>query len=327
MRVLTRADLERLLRPLDVVDALAAAFRDYADGVVTVPPRTSLPVGDAGLLLVMPAAIAPGTAGSALGTKLVTFYPGNRALGHPTHLAVYVLMDAPTGQPLALMEATSLTGLRTGATSALAARHLARADSRRLTCFGTSVQAAHQIQCLAAVLRLEHVSIVGRDATRAAAFATTLQKELGIPVVVVTDPRAAVHNADVVTCATTATTPLFPGDALRPGTHVDAVGAFQPAHRELDTATLRRARVVVESYAGVLGAAGELVIPIAEGALGRDLVAAELAEIVSGRRPGRRAPEEITVFKSVGFALEDLAAARLAYNRAIAENAGAEIEL
>jgi len=327
MRILARADLERLLRPLDVVDALAAAFRDYADGAVTVPPRTSLPVGDAGLLLLMPAAIAPGTAASALGTKLVTFYPGNRALGHPTHLAVYVLMDASTGQPLALMEAALLTGLRTGATSALAARHLARVDSRRLTCFGTSVQAEHQIQCLAAVLRLEHVSVVGRDATRAASFAARMQKELGIPVTVVSDPVAAARDADVVTCATTATTPLFPGDALRPGTHVDAVGAFQPAHRELDTATLRRARVVVESYAGVLGTAGELMIPMAEGALGRDHVAAELAEIVSGRRPARRAAEEITVFKSVGFALEDLAAARLAYNRAMAENAGTEIEL
>ena len=327
MRILARADVERLLRPLDVVDALAAAFRGYADGAVTVPPRTSLPVDEAGLLLAMPAAMTPGTAAGALGTKLVTFYPGNRALGHPTHLAVYVLMDATTGQPLALMEATSLTGLRTGATSALAARHLARANSRRLTCFGTSVQAEHQIQCLAAVLRLEHVSVVGRDANRAAAFAARMQKKLGIPVAFVTDPVAAVRDADVVTCATTSTTPLFPGDALRPGTHVDAVGAFQPAHRELDTATLHRAHVVVESYAGVLPTAGELVIPIAEGALERDHVAAELAEIVSGRRPGRRAAEEITVFKSVGFALEDLAAAGLAYNRAIAENAGTEIEL
>jgi alanine dehydrogenase len=327
VRILGRADLERLLRPLEVVEALAAAFRDYAAGTVTVPPRTTLAVGDAGLLLLMPAAIAPGAGEGGLGTKLVTFYPGNRARGEPTHLAAYVLMDAATGRPLALMEGTVLTGLRTGATSALAARHLARPDSRRLTCFGTSVQAAHQLQALAAVLRLERVRVLGRDAGRTAAFAARMRKTLGIPVEVGGDAAAAVGEADVVTCATTATTPLFPGEALRPGTHVDAVGAFQPQHRELDTRTLQRARVVVESYAGVLPTAGELVIPIAEGALGRDHVAAELAEVVSGRRPGRTSAEEITVFKSVGFALEDLAAARLAYNRAMAENVGTEIAL
>jgi ornithine cyclodeaminase/alanine dehydrogenase-like protein (mu-crystallin family) len=237
-------------------------------------------------------------------------------------------MDAPTGRPLALMEGTYLTGLRTGATSALAARHLARPDSRRLVCFGTSVQAAHQLECLAAVLRPERVSVAGRDAGRAAAFAARMAGMLGVTVEVARDTTAAVSEADVVTCATTSPTPLFSGDLLRPGTHVDAVGAFQPQNRELDAVTLRRARVVVESYAGVLPTAGEIVLAMAEGALGPESgVAAELAEVVSGQRPGRTAPEEITVFKSVGFALEDLAAARLAYNRAMAESLGTEIEL
>ena len=327
MRILSRADVERLLRPLDVIEALAGAFRDFAAGAATVPPRTTLPVGDAGLLLLMPAALTPAGVPTGLGTKLVTFYPGNRTLGHPTHLAAYVLLDAPTGRPLALMEGTYLTGLRTGATSALAARHLARPDSRRLVCFGTSVQAAHQLECLAAVLRPERVSVAGRDAGRAAAFAARMAATLGVTVEVARDTTAAVREADVVTCATTSTTPLFSGDLLRPGTHVDAVGAFQPQHRELDAVTLRRARVVVESYAGVLPTAGEIVLAISEGALAREHIAAELAEVVSGRRPGRATPEEITVFKSVGFALEDLAAARLAYNRAVAENVGTEIEL
>ena len=329
MRILSRADLDRLLRPAEVIEALAEAFRDFAAGAVTVPPRTTLPVGERGLLLLMPAAITPagGSLPTGLGTKLVTFYPGNRDLGHPTHLAAYVLMDAPTGRPVALMEGTFLTGLRTGATSALAARHLARPDSRRLVCFGTSVQAEHQLDCLAAVLPVERVSVLGRDAERAAAFAARMQKHLGVPVGVTRDAATALSQADVVTCATTSTTPLFAGTALRPGTHVDAVGAFQPQHRELDATTLRRARVVVESYAGVLPAAGEVLLAIAEGALAREHIAAELAEVVSGRRPGRTAPEQITVFKSVGFALEDLAAARLAYNRAVADNVGTEIDL
>jgi len=323
MRILSRADVERLLRPLDLIEALAAAFRDYAAGAVTVPPRTTLAVSDAGLLLLMPAAITPGESGGGLGTKLVTFYPRNRERGEPTHLAAYVLLDAATGRPLALLEGTYLTGLRTGATSALAARHLARRDSRRLVCFGTSVQAQHQLECLAAVLTLERVSVLGRDGRRAAAFAARMGQALGVAVEAVGDPAAAVREADVVTCATTSPTPLFGGDTLTPGTHVDAVGAFQPQYRELDEATLRRARVVVESYAGVLATAGGLVIP----ALGREHVAAELAEVVSGRRPGRTAADEITVFKSVGFALEDLAAARLAYNRAMVEHVGTEIDL
>jgi ornithine cyclodeaminase len=196
-----------------------------------------------------------------------------------------------------------------------------------VVCFGTSVQAEHQLECLAAVLPPERVSVLGRDAGRAAAFAARMQKALGVPVEAVRDAAVAVREADVVTCATTSTTPLFPGEALRPGTHIDAVGAFQPQHRELDGATLRRARVVVESYAGVLTTAGEIVLALAEGAFTREHVAAELAEVVSGRRPGRTAAGELTVFKSVGFALEDLAAARLAYNRAVIENVGTEIEL
>jgi alanine dehydrogenase len=330
MRILGRGDLERLLRPLDVVEALDAAFRDYAAGAVTVPSRTTLAVGDLGLLLVMPAAIAPGrgeVAAGALGTKVVTFYAGNRERGYPTHLAAYVLLEPTTGRPLALMEGTFLTGLRTGATSALAARHLARADSRHIVCFGTSVQAEHQLRALASVLRLERVTVLGRDPGRAGAFAARMRAELRMPVEIGRDVIAAVRAADVVTCATTATTPLFPGEAPQPGTHVDAVGAFQPQNRELDSLTVRRARVIVESYAGVLPTAGELVFALAEGAIGRDHVAAELAEVVSGRCPGRTSPEEITLFKSVGFALEDLAAARLAYNRAMTENVGTEIEL
>jgi len=255
MRVLGRAEIERLLPPLDVVEALDAAFREYAAGAVTVPPRATLAVGDAGLLMLMPAASVTAPGGGALGVKLVTFYAGNRARGHPTHMAVYVLLDAGTGRPLALLEAAGLTGLRTGATSALAARHLARPDSRRLACFGTSVQAAHQLHALAAVLRLERVTVLGRDPGRAAAFAARMQAALGVPVDAGRDPAAAVREADVVTCATTATTPLFPGEALRPGAHVDAVGAFQPRHRELDGVTVRRARVVVESHAGVPAAA------------------------------------------------------------------------
>lgn len=330
MLVLTRADLERVLAPRDVIDALAEAFRRQAAGRTFIPQRGVLPVGDDGMLLVMPAVSrpAPGThEAGGLGAKLVTYYPRNRDRGQPTHLASYVLMDHATGGPLALLEASFITALRTGATSALAAKHLARPDSRSLACFGTSVQAGWQLRCLAAVVPLARAVVLGRDQERARAFADAMARELGVTVETGRDPALAVGAADIVTCATTSPTPLFAGADLRPGTHVDAVGAFRPAEREVDTETVRRARVVVDAYSAALAEAGDLLIPLAEGAIAREHVVAELCELVTGARIGRTGPADVTLFKSVGFALEDLATATLAYHRARARGIGVEVAL
>lgn len=330
MLVLTAADLAGLLAPGEVVEALADAFARQAAGRAVVPPRTAVPVGGDALLLVMPAAVgadpaAPAAGGAALGAKLVTFHPGNRARGLPTHLACSILLEPATGRLLALLDAALLTGLRTGATSALAARFLARPDSHRLACFGTSVQAGFQLRCLAAVLPVRHVTVLGRDPDRARAFAAAMERELGVAVEVGTDPARAVAGADVVTCATTSPRPLFSGRQAPAGVHVDAVGAFRPTDREVDTDLVRRARVVVESYDGVLATAGDLLIPLGEGAIGRDHVAAELAELVTGAQAGRTGDDEVTLFKSVGWALEDLAVARLAWDRARKAGVGTEV--
>jgi ornithine cyclodeaminase/alanine dehydrogenase-like protein (mu-crystallin family) len=321
--VLSRADLERLLRPADVVDALEAAFRLQAAGGVQVPRRTGLPAAEDGVLLVMPAALR----GEALGTKLVTVYTGNRQRGRPTLHAAYVLIDGRTGEPRAFLEGTFLTAIRTGAASALAARHLARPDARRVVCFGAGAQAAFQLLCLAIVRRVERVAVVGRDPARARAFAAAMRGRLGVPVDVASDARAAVREADIVTCATTSPTPVVRGEDLRPGTHVDLVGAFRPSEREADTEAVRRARVVVDTYAGALEEAGDLLIPMREGAIDRDHVVAELAELVTGARSGRTDPAQITLFKSVGWALEDLATARLACDRAAGAGVGTEVQL
>jgi ornithine cyclodeaminase/alanine dehydrogenase-like protein (mu-crystallin family) len=323
--ILGRADLELLLEPRGLTDALAEAFAAHAAGRTRVPPRTTVAVTDDGVLLLMPAA-APAESGLALGTKLVTFYAGNHARGVPTIQAIYVLMEGTSGRPLALLEGGFLTGLRTGAASALAARHLARKTARRLVCFGAGVQAGFQIRCLAAELPIERVEVVGRDDVRARRFAEWWTTQLGLPVVVAADAAAAVAAADVITCATTATAPLFDGRRLAPGAHVDAVGAFQPTVRELDSETVRRARVVVD-HPGAVDSAGDLVIPLKEGVVGRDHVGGDLADLVSGRVAGRTRPDEITLFKSVGFALEDLAAASLAYTRAKERGVGREVSL
>ena len=326
MLVLTRADLERVLAPLDVVEAMDAAFRRYGDGLCTVPPRSTTPVGQDGVLLTMPAAFSDGAA-RGLGVKQVSVYPDNRVRGHPTLYATYILMDGASGAPLALLEGTYLTGIRTGATSALAARLLARPEARRVACFGAGVQARFQLLCLAALRPLERVDVIGRNPDRARAFAESMRETLGIPVEPCDDPHRATRQAHLIVCATTSPTPVVFGADLTPGTHVDAVGAFRPTERELDGEAIRRARVVVDTYAGALEEAGDVLIPLGDGIIDRAHVAAELAEIVTGRRPGRRSDEEITVFKSVGFALEDLAAARLAYDRGRAQGIGKEVNL
>ena len=327
MLVLSRGDLERVLPPAAVIEAMAAVFRLHAEGRAVAPLRTGMPIGDGGVLLLMPAAVGEAGAPAVAGTKLVSVQPANRARGKPTIYASYVLVDGATGQPLAHLEGTYLTGVRTGATSALAARLLARANARRVTCFGAGVQAGFQLTCLAAVRPLERVAIVGRDPVRARAFARAIAERLAVPVEVADDARTAVRDADIVTCATTSATPVVFGADLSPGTHLDLVGAFRPGDREADTEALRRARVVVDTYDAALAAAGDVLIPLREGAFDRTHISAELAEVLVGIKPGRVRADEITVFKSVGWALEDLAAARLAYNRARSAGLGTEVHL
>jgi alanine dehydrogenase len=324
MRVLGGEDLERLLAPADVIRAVEGAFREHAAGRARTLPRAVLPMRGAGLFLAMVGSLPRRR---ALGTKLVTVVGANRGRGLPTLHATYLLTDPETGVPLALMEAGFLTAIRTGAASALAARYLARRDSKAVVCFGAGVQARYQLLCLQAIFPVERVSVVGRSPGRARAFAARMARELGIPVEATRDRRAAVAGADLVTCATTSRTPVFDGRDARPGTHVDAVGAFRATTREVDTTLVRRAYVAVDTYEGAWEEAGDLLIPIKAGAITRRHVRAELAELVSRRKRGRTTREEITLFKSVGFALEDAATARLAYDRAVAANVGTEVAL
>jgi alanine dehydrogenase len=319
--ILGRADLEAVLKPRELIDALERGFADHAAGRCRIPPRTTVPVTDDGVLLLMPA-----VDDVAVGTKLVAFYSGNQARGVPTIHATYVLMDGATGRPLAFLEGGFLTGLRTGAASALAARYLARKDVRSLVCFGAGVQAGFQLRCLTAELPIERITVIGREPGRARRFADAWREFLGLPVTVGIDPDAAVADADVITCATTAATPLFDGRRLKTGAHVDAVGAFQPTVREVDGETVRRARVVVDQP-GTIDNAGDIAIPIKDGVVTSAHVVGDLASVVSGAVAGRTRPDEITLFKSEGFALEDLVAARLAYERATARGLGREVAL
>lgn len=301
-------DLHRVLDTPSLVDALAEGFRSGAESPVRHVHETAPASG--GRLLLMPA----WRPGEATGVKIVTVYPGNRARGVPTVGALYVLLDGDTGHPAALLDGEALTLLRTGAASALAARHLARADAKTLVVVGTGHLAPYMARAHAAVRPIERILVWGRTFEHAAAVAQGLAED-GFPAAAVTDLRGALAVADVVTCATTATAPIVCGADVRPGTHVDLAGGFTPGMREADDDLVARAEVYVDTRAGALAEAGDLVQPIAAGRIDAGHVRGELADLVRYRVSGRTRADAVTLFKSVGTALEDLAAAQLALAR------------
>ena len=287
-----------------------AALRDAFRVGANSPVRSSYPVTAAGdRLLLMPA-----WAGDSLGVKIVTVFPANRARGLASVSALYLLLDGATGHPLALIDGEALTLRRTAAASALAATYLARQNSKRLLVVGTGALAPYMAAAHCAVRPIERVLVWGRSVAHARATAARLGAD-SLPAEVCADLAAGLAAADIVTCATTAREPLVRGALVRPGTHVDLVGAFTPEMRESDDELVQRAEVFVDTFAGALQEAGDLVQPIAAGAIARGHVRAELADLVSGRHPGRQTGEAVTLFKSVGTALEDLCAARLVYER------------
>lgn len=292
-------DLRRALPMGAAIDALERAF----GGALPHAPLRSHAETPGGALLLMPAAGAEG-----VGVKLVTVTPSNPGRGLPLLHALYALFDTATQAPLAILDGAALTALRTGAVSGLATRHLARPDAARLVVFGAGVQARAHVEAMRAVRALERVVVVSRTRERAEALAAEIRAsgppaEVGAP--------EAVAEADLVCTCTTSPTPVFEGELLAPGAHVNAVGAYTPQTRELDAETILRARVVVETREVAMAEAGDLLIPMREGRIGPDHVVADLSEVVRGAVV-RRSAEDVTVFESVGAAFEDLVVARAA---------------
>jgi ornithine cyclodeaminase/alanine dehydrogenase-like protein (mu-crystallin family) len=299
-------DAETLRRTLPMtaaIDALEAAFG--ADRLPEAPLRTHVETGT-GSLLLMPAFGEPG-----VGVKLVTLTGSNPDRGLPFIHAIYALFDAQTQAPVALLDGAALTAIRTAAVSGLATRHLARPDASRLAIFGAGVQARSHLEAMRAVRPLAHVVIVSRTSDRAAALADEA-RTAGLNARV--GSAADVADRDLVCTCTTSETPVFDGTLLPSGAHVNAVGAYRPDMRELDTEAVRRARVVVETREAAMEEAGDLLIAIKEGAVDEDHVVADLSEVVRGA-PVRRSDEDVTLFKSVGVAFEDLVVARAAVDR------------
>lgn len=287
-----------------LVDALRKAFAEPAH----VPRRHAHDLSGQGTLLLMPA----WQTGGSLGVKLVSVMPGNRERGLPTVHALYVLMDAQTGVPLALMDGEQLTLRRTAAVSALASSRLSRADSRSLLLVGSGRLAPEMAVAHCAVRAIERVLLWGRDPDKVA-DAVRRTRAAGLPesVELLAAPslQQGCAAADIICCATTSTVPLIHGNWVQPGTHIDLVGGFRPDMREADDALICRASLFVDTAEGALAEAGDLVQPLQSGRLQRSAVLAELADLASGEHTGRRNAQEITLFKSVGSALADLASA------------------
>ena len=329
IRVLSASDIRRALTARDAVAAMRAAFAELSGGTAAVPVRSHLET-NRGLLLVMPAVLG---GQPSLGTKVVSVFPDNPARGAPAVQGATLLFDAETGCARALLDGASLTATRTAAGSALATELLASPDADVLAVFGAGAQGRSHVELLARTRRLREVRIVScsgvsaeRLAARLAEAADTLVPDDGTgppPVIrAVRDPAEALDGAGLVVTATTSTRPVFDARRLQAGAHVNAVGSYRPDMQEIDADIVRRARVVVDQRAAAWAEAGDLIVALQAGLIGREAVDAELGEIVNGDAPVGRGDRDYTLFESVGNAAQDIAIAEAALARAERDGIG-----
>jgi alanine dehydrogenase len=325
--VLGRTDTESLLDLDALRDALRPAMEDVSSGRASMPARIAAAVPSGGLLAAMPA-YAP--TGGGLMTKLVSLFPGNSGTSLPTHQALVIVFSAESGEPLALLDGTSITTFRTAAGSALSAELLARPDARTLAILGTGVQARAHAEAMMRVRPIHQIRVAGRNRARAASLASALQDTLGVHAQAVDTYQEACADADLVCAATHSPVPVVKREFLNPGVHVTSVG-YNTDGREVDSATVASALVVVESVAAVLApppaGCNDLRLPIEEGLIEPGHIHAEIGELLTGAKAGRTSPDQITLYKSVGVAAQDAAAADLVLTAARRQGLGVTIDL
>lgn len=320
LRILSAADVRSAVDMPTAIACVREAFASLSRGEADVPVRVALPI-EGGVSLFMPGALP--AAGQAA-AKVVSVAPDNPARGLPAIHALVLVLDPVTGRTRAVMDGTWLTALRTGAAGGVAADLLARPDARVLTVFGSGVQARTQVEAARCVRAIEEVRIVSLSRPSAEVFAAELAD---VNAEVFTDPGAALAGADIVVTATDSATPVFDGSLVEEGTHVTGVGSYTLEMREVDTTLVRRARVFVDQVAAAMAEAGDIVGPIEDGDVGPDVIVGEIGEVVAGTLPGRTGPSDITFFKSVGNAVQDVAVAGRVCAVAEARGLGTLVEL
>lgn len=302
LRILTAADVRSCMGMEGAIEAMKTAFAQLSSGEAVMPDRISI-ASDGGVSLFMPGYLPRE---GHLAAKVVSVFGDNRSRGLPVIQGVVLVLDSATGAPAALMDGAYLTALRTGAASGLATDLLAVPTASVLTVFGAGPQARAQVEAVRAVRPIREIRLLSRSKVSAEVLAEEVS---GVDVRVMDDPERAVRGAHVIVTATDSQTPVFPGRAADPGVHVNAIGAFTPVMREVDSDLVARAKVVVDARASVLLEAGDLIQAINDGVFSLQDIHAEIGEVVAGSVPGRENSEEITLFKSVGSAAQDVAIA------------------
>lgn len=328
MLVLTRSDLKRLVPMTEAIELMKVAFTELSAGRAVLPLRTVLEI-EPGVssTLVMPAYLPEV---GALGFKVISIFTKNPQRGLPTGNAMVCMLDAETGVPAALLNGAFLTALRTGAVSGAATDLLARKDARTLTVVGAGVQGVTQALAVCAVREIDAVTVVYRSDASWTRFMESVERdwpELSGKIRGTTDVEAAVRGADVICAATTSKTPVFDAAWVKPGTHINGVGSFTPEMQEIPAGTVAQARVIVDHRESILAEGGDIIIPLQAGTFGEDHIVAELGELAAGSAIGRTSDDELTFFKSVGNAVQDIVVAKRAIDRAVKGGIGQEISL
>jgi len=325
MLVLSEKEIRRLVDIDELIAALEEAHIQFSTGSAVMPVRQVTPLPEiSGRITSMPAYLA---ADRALGMKIVTYFKDNARFGLPAILATVQLYSADTGKLAAVLDGTYLTAIRTACASAMATKALANADAPVLGILGAGVQARAHIEALSKNRNIQKIKIYSPSGASARKLKEDLESKVKLPIEPAESAENAVRGADLVVTVTTAATPILAREWLKPGAHINAVGSHRPDLRELDGATLKAAKVVVDSREAIMSECGDALLAIKEGAIDATHLSTEVGEVLAGRKPGRTKANEITIYKSVGIAIQDVAAARLVYRRALEQKAGVEVEV
>ncbi len=325
MLILSQSEVERLLPMRECIEVMASTLAALARGDAVLPLRTMILIPDStDVFAVMPAYLgAPPT----IGAKIITYFPRNHGTQYDSHQGAVLLFDPGTGSLAAILDATAVTTIRTAAVTAVATRLLARRDASTLAIIGAGVQGHVHVESLCAVRPIKRLQVWSRTREHAETLAATARAKHGLDAVVAATAADVCRGADIVCTTTSAREPVLKGEWLEPGTHVNAIGASHRTAREVDTSTVVRSRLYVDRRESALKEPGDILVPLDEGEITPDHIVAEVGELLIGRGQGRRDDREITLFKSLGLAIEDLAAASHAVNAARRQGAGVSIEL
>ncbi len=325
--LISGAEVRALLPMNECITVMDGALRGVTDGSSVLPLRTVMRLdGTPNAFAAMPAVVGKGV-GASLGAKIITVFPGNDATPYDSHIGVVLLFDAEHGKLLAIADASTITAIRTSAVSGLATRLLARDDADELAILGAGVLSLPHIDAVRCVRNIKRVRVWSRSGTRASELATRARRQFDVEVIVADSARAAVDGADVVCTITAARTPVLEGAWLAPGTHVNAVGASISTARELDTAAVVKSRLFVDRRESTLAEAGDFLVPRSEGAVTDAHILGELGDLLAGTVKGRINRDDVTLFKSLGLAVEDVASLRHIHTKAVATGAGTRVSL